>query len=263
MTSEPSPFWALDSNNNELDPQLKAAQQQAEREHLARCDAGECKIDINEDEVHEPIILKNLLSVEQIDEILMKASADKVWPRGMDKEERTNREQAAQEPCEALKSKPHHLSWADGHIVLYMHNNDYWFVQELPRPWCSIRGAMETRPWMNGGIPELDIDFVGSEESLKRVRTIELHHYAAGGNLITPGHRDCGSELTISVLLSDPVVEYTGGDFVTYHEGVPIAHTMEKGDAILFPSEDLHNIASVTSGVRMSLVVELYPSKRY
>ena len=48
----------------------------------------------------------------------------------------------------------------------------------------------------------------------------------------TKGHRDCGSELTLSVLLSGPGTEHTGGDFVTYHQGVPVVHSLQKGDAV-------------------------------
>eukprot|EP00957_Ditylum_brightwellii_P067900 5154979-Ditylum_brightwellii.AAC.1 len=59
---------------------------------------------------------------------------------------------------------------------------------------------MESRPWMNGAVPVL----VGSDNSMEHVRCIELHHYSTGGGLLTPGHRDTGSALTISVLLSDP-----------------------------------------------------------
>eukprot|EP00547_Thalassionema_nitzschioides_P012659 CAMPEP_0194259134 /NCGR_PEP_ID=MMETSP0158-20130606/42864_1 /TAXON_ID=33649 /ORGANISM="Thalassionema nitzschioides, Strain L26-B" /LENGTH=72 /DNA_ID=CAMNT_0038998813 /DNA_START=101 /DNA_END=319 /DNA_ORIENTATION=+ len=63
----------------------------------------------------------------------------------------------------------------------------------------------------------------------------------------------------MSILLSDPA-GVTGGDFVTYGEGMPMAHNMRRGDAILFQSEKLHNISTVTKGIRQSLVVELWAS---
>jgi hypothetical protein len=252
MTSSDAPVpWAFDSNHNELDPQLKEAQELALKDHLAS--NNEDAKDANEDEIQEPLILRNLLSAQQIGEILAEASVDGVWPRGVDQADR-----AAEDAGEELRSVPHHFAWAEDHVVLYMHNQG-WFVQALPSLWCVIRGAMESRPWMNGGVPVLDERWVGSDQSMKQVRTIELHHYSAGGGLLTPGHRDTGSDLTISVLLSDPV-DVSGGDFVTYREGVPSAHKMGRGDAILFQSEDLHNISTVTGGVRQSLVVELYPS---
>mmetsp|Transcript_16968 Transcript_16968/g.41122 ORF Transcript_16968/g.41122 Transcript_16968/m.41122 type:complete len:154 (-) Transcript_16968:155-616(-) len=149
-----------------------------------------------------------------------------------------------------------------------MHNNNHWFVRTLTKEWGVIRGGMEAREWMNGGIPEIDADFLGSgqeaadDPSMDLVRTVELHHYGPGGGLTTPGHRDTGSELTISVLLSDSQ-QVQGGDFVTYTpSGQPVAHRMDRGDAILFNSMSLHNISTVTAGIRKSLVVELWPTNR-
>ena len=46
------------------------------------------------------------------------------------------------------------------------------------------------------------------------VRSAELHYYAAGGSVADPGHRDQGSLITLSVLLSDPS-EYQGGVLTT------------------------------------------------
>lgn len=255
----PAP-WALDSNQNELDPKLKAAQALALKEHLSSSSSSSSSSSNNEDskkdedEVQEPLILRNLLNADEINEILAHVSAEGVWPRGVDQADRT-----CQDAGEELRSAPHHFAWTEDHVVLYMHNKENWFVEALPSLWCVIRGAMESRPWMNGGVPVLDESWVGSEQSMEQVRCIELHHYSTGGGLLIPGHRDTGSDLTISVLLSDPV-DVSGGDFVTYRDGVPIAHEMKQGDAILFNSEDLHNISTVTGGVRQSLVVELYPT---
>ena len=50
------------------------------------------------------------------------------------------------------------------------------------------------------------------------------HYSRRGGSLLTPGHRDNGSALTLSVLLSDPAAAHCGGAFVTYCEGVPVVH---------------------------------------
>eukprot|EP00980_Cylindrotheca_fusiformis_P003622 scaffold814_cov100-Cylindrotheca_fusiformis.AAC.4 len=289
-TTTTTTYWALDSNQNELDPKLKAAQELAFQEHLEFVSNNghdhEQKDDQN-DQIQEPLILRNLLSGEQIDQILTKASAFGVWPRGgigkhskQQCEEKDNHNNVGIELC----SVPHHYAWTQDHVVLYMHNKEpNWFVDALPSLWCIIRGAMESRPssWMDDGdgadggvFPVLDEAWVGSEQSMKRVRCIELHHYSTGGGLLIPGHRDTGSDLTISILLSDPKDDndendndnnnnnngVSGGDFVTYKDGIPVAHKMNRGDAILFNSEDLHNISTVTSGVRQSLVVELYPS---
>mmetsp|Transcript_8177 Transcript_8177/g.20106 ORF Transcript_8177/g.20106 Transcript_8177/m.20106 type:complete len:271 (-) Transcript_8177:194-1006(-) len=256
--------WAYDCNNNELDPELKAAHRVALQDYT---DATDIKHDADEGEIKDPLLLRNVLSEDQIDEIFAAVSVPGVWPRGVTKDQADHKrvddghkKPAEVDLCDELKSVAHHFAWTNDHVVLYMHNND-WFVEQLPTLWSIIRGAMESRPWMEGGIPVLDEAWIGSEQSTLHVRSIELHHYSAGGGLITPGHRDCGSSLTISVLLSDPA-KVSGGDFVTYREGAPVAHKMGRGDAILFNSEDLHNISTIDGGLRQSLVVELYPSNR-
>lgn len=278
MASPPLPnddeqqqWWASDSSGNkELDPELKEAYKVAKKVHVD--EQNDCKQQQKwfEAETTEPILLRNLLSDEQIDEILACVSLEGAWPRGIkadahEEEEEQKVDEYNKEACEELQSVAHHYAWTENHVALYMHNNDYWFVRQLPEQWSRIRGGMESRPWMNGAIPVLDDAFIGvGTESMTQVRCIELHHYAAGGGLLTPGHRDYNSSLTISVLLSDPA-DVSGGDFVTYNhlDGSPVAHKMSRGDAILFNSHKLHNIATVTGGVRKSLVVELWPSKRY
>mmetsp|Transcript_15171 Transcript_15171/g.44018 ORF Transcript_15171/g.44018 Transcript_15171/m.44018 type:complete len:274 (-) Transcript_15171:146-967(-) len=248
-------FWAYDSNNNELDTGLKAAHRLALRQKAP-----------SEAELTEPIVIRNLLSQEHIEEILAKASEDGVWPRGVGEYRKQQEQKPKSSPdlSEDLKLVAHHYAWSDEHVVLYMHNLDHWFVRTLPIPWSLIRGGMESRHDREG-VPVLADGWIASEHALMDVRSIELHHYSTGGGLLTPGHIDKGSELTMSVLLSDPA-EVSGGDFVTYNskEGrLPIAHKMKQGDAILFNSEKLHNISTIESGVRQSLVVELWPSKQY
>lgn len=276
--SAPIPWcWAYDSHNKELDPKLKAAHRFALQEVCP-----------STAERTEPIVLRNLLDDEQIEALLANAARDGVWPRGVagrKEKPETVSPVMLPPPChrhrfvecleefepsqkvgihEDLKSVAHHFAWTDEHVALYMQNNDHWFVRTNPVPWSIIRGGMESHPDQEG-VPVLADEWIGSDQSMNDVRTVELHHYATGGSLITPGHRDCGSELTISVLLSDPA-KVSGGDFVTYsssEDRAPIAHQMGRGDAILFCSEKLHNISTVTRGVRQSLVVELWPSKRY
>ena len=80
---------------------------------------------------------------------------------------------------------------------------------------------------------------------------------AVGGGLTTPEHRDNGSKLTMSVLLSH-AHELSGGEFVTYAAGRPVVHELARGDALLFHSERLHNVCPVTRGVRRSLVIEMW-----
>lgn len=87
-------------------------------------------------------------------------------------------------------------------------------------------------------------------------------------------HRDSGSSLTMSVLLSPPD-SFHGGRFLTWDCGgandgrgarlrawtdddAPTEHELCRGDGILFRSEDLHNVAPVTDGLRHALVIELW-----
>ena len=79
------------------------------------------------------------------------------------------------------------------------------------------------------------------------------------------GHNDQGSVLTFSVALSDPVGGVAdGGRFTTTRwraeaqRGVVVVHELRRGDAIVFPSQTVHNVTELKAGVRTSLVVELW-----
>ena len=84
--------------------------------------------------------------------------------------------------------------------------------------------------------------------------------YRCGGALLDPDHRDDGSTLTLSVLLTDPG-ELEGGVFLTWRDGAPVYHELGRGDGVLFDSERVHNVSAVMAGVRHSLVVELWTSE--
>ena len=68
-------------------------------------------------------------------------------------------------------------------------------------------------------------------------------------------HRDLGSSLSLSVLLSD---QYKGGAFTTTENGVVTVHAPRVGDGVLFASETVHNVSTIESGERRALVVELW-----
>ena len=101
------------------------------------------------------------------------------------------------------------------------------------------------------------------------VRVVELHSYTAGDGLTVDGHRDQGSLLTMSVLLSDPR-DFQGGTFATCANGeleedcetdpahLRVLHHVGRGDAVLFHSEKMHNVTPITQGVRHTLVIELW-----
>lgn len=100
------------------------------------------------------------------------------------------------------------------------------------------------------------------------VRCAELHTYTPGGQLMYRDHRDSGSSLTLSVLLTDPE-QHEGGRFLTFDaaanrrtmwtdDDAPVVHAPTRGDAIFLRSEDLHAVTPVKSGGRQSLVIELW-----
>jgi len=144
----------------------------------------------------------------------------------------------------ALRDVAHDYAFSDQHVCLYLHRDEY-LQQAQPGLANKLLGLMTASPLHDGG-----------HSDALHVRCIELHSYAAGGGLLNAGHRDNGSSLTLSVLLSEG---FAGGHFVTYTDGMPVVHGgMRRGDGLLFRSERLHNVCTVTSGVRQSLVVELW-----
>lgn len=142
---------------------------------------------------------------------------------------------------------PHDVCFSGSHVALYLHRGGQ-LRAALPGLHAKLLRAMRAQPgdW-------------GDPSSPLRVRCVELHQYSRGGGLLEAAHRDNGSVLTLSVLLSAPGREHAGGEFVTYAEGAPVLHAAQgRGDALLFHSERLHNVCTVTRGVRRALVVELW-----
>ncbi|KAH8045044.1 hypothetical protein JL720_16840 [Aureococcus anophagefferens] len=135
-----------------------------------------------------------------------------------------------------------------GHAIVYLHAGGY-FQARHARLFAKIE--------RDAGAAPASWTCCDRDEAL-RVRCIEHHTYGAGSGLLMANHRDNDSCLTVSALLSDG---HGGGRFVTYRDGRPQPHDLGAGDAVLFPSEKLHNIETVTSGVRTALVVELWRDK--
>jgi hypothetical protein len=95
------------------------------------------------------------------------------------------------------------------------------------------------------------------------VRSAEFHVYTEGGSVVDPEHRDAGSLLTLSVLLT-PADEFEGGAFLAHAPsadgGTALAPVgqLACGDGVLFASEKRHNVTPVTHGTRRTFVVELW-----
>ena len=101
--------------------------------------------------------------------------------------------------------------------------------------------------------------WTGSEEDEGELslRCIEFHTYQAGGGLLDVNHRDTGSIVSMSILLAD-AAQMVGGRFVTWGADGPQTHELAQGDAIVFDSEMVHNVSTLTEGIRHSLVLELW-----
>ena len=176
--------------------------------------------------------------------------------------------------CPELAGMAYHVGLQDDHVCLFMHTGDRletWApvlhkkliaAMRQPHGFADSEGGAGPAEGQGGeqGTGEGAEQGrwpVDDPDAVLHVRCVEIHSYSAGGHLLTPGHRDCGSALTMSVLLSDPG-HFCGGEFVTYSEGLPVVHEVGQGDAVLFQSESLHNVLTVTKGIRQSLVLELW-----
>lgn len=192
------------------------------------------------DEETEPLILPQLLSVEEV-EMLFNTPGPAYPPRKHPLLRGTTTGPAA----------VHDVAEGEGHCKLFLHRGGH-FQQQWPALCAKLTNAMCCQT----GYPKATHSALSSELSL---RCAEFHTYTAGGGLMVRGHRDRGSVLTMTVLLSDPTA-CEGGAFITWrNDGTePVHHAMGRGDAILFHSEKTHNVATVTSGVRYSLVLELW-----
>jgi len=91
--------------------------------------------------------------------------------------------------CDTL-SRFAHDAFSDEHIALYLHY-DSFLQRECPALFAKLHAAMIEHP------------DVPSDPARLRLRCAELHSYAEGGGLLAPSHRDDGSTLTLSVLLSE------------------------------------------------------------
>lgn len=99
----------------------------------------------------------------------------------------------------------------------------------------------------------------GARAQCVRPRVIEHHLVSPGGALPDPTHFDGGSVITIDFMLSDPGVDFTGGEFCTAEgDGSYSQHSFARGDALLFVSHKPHCVRPVRTGMREVMIVELW-----
>ena len=143
----------------------------------------------------------------------------------------------------------------DSHEVIFVHSDEARAAVKRSGSEPLIARIIST---MRRADPRAQL---GDDGIRLSVRCCELHTYRVGGELMATGHRDAGSSITMSVLLSEPS-QVAGGTFLTWAPGTEgaeaVEHALGRGDAILFRSEDFHNVSPVRAGVRQSLVVELW-----
>ena len=132
------------------------------------------------------------------------------------------------------------VSYGDAHEVRYLHRSAPRSSHLIERLIAAMRAS----------------EICGGSAGALRVRCIELHSYAVGGGLMERGHRDKGSAISLSALLTAPG---GGGAFTTWDaDGAAVEHALRPGDAVVFASEKTHNVSLVTSGTRQTVVIELW-----
>ena len=139
-------------------------------------------------------------------------------------------------------------------------------VLHLREAFAPAQHHMALADWVNciselKSLRELDVRNIKLMEPALALRCVEFHTYQAGGGLLDVDHRDTGSAVSMSILLSD-AAQMDGGRFVTWGASGPTAHALARGDAVLFDSEKRHNVTTVRRGVRHSLVLELWCGPR-
>lgn len=65
------------------------------------------------------------------------------------------------------------------------------------------------------------------------------------------------SDLSCTIFLNDPT-EYDGGELVVQFGAQELAYKLNAGDAILYPSTTIHQVAPVTRGVRLAAITWLH-----
>lgn len=158
---------------------------------------------------------------------------------------RSNDADVTAEVCQALADEYYHIVYSAQHVACYLHR-DGLFASRCPALHAKlIATAAAAHPGLSS--PRVSL----------HVRCLELHAYAVGGALLDAGHKDNGSKRTLVVQLSESS-SFNGGQFVTWHEGDAEVHMLGAGDGLLINSEKMHNVSPVASGIRRSLVMELW-----
>lgn len=232
----------------------------------------------------EPVLLRNFLSDEEVAQLFEVANSMPLLDGAAG---------SAGGGATAASSTKHDVTYSASHVALNLHR-DHHFERCCPELSSKISKGMQDFAIAENAL-RAGAFYVRPEDKFN-VRCVELHTYTEGGGVLMDKHRDYGSVLTLSILLTEPAGEqeqaegkqvaangetanaagkmdaaieeawpgcmqrggFEGGELITWRDSAAVVHRMRRGDALLFHSEKVHNVALVTSGRRNSLVVELW-----
>ena len=186
-------------------------------------------------ELPAPVVVRNFLSDEEI---------RKIFAFG--------REMQVDEHGGAL------VNYGEGaHFALFLHHGGFMF-DDCWRSFATAEPELLEKMISKARHHAAEASICPLSTELN-IRCIELHQYTCGGGLEDKNHTDLGSSITLSVQLSPPG---EGGRFSTTNRaGTTTVHELNAGDAIVLHSEMVHNVSTLTSGERNSLVIELWTGR--
>ena len=151
------------------------------------------------------------------------------------------------------------VRYGDSHFALFLHHGGFMF-DDCWRSFATAQPELLAKVLSQARHHAAEAGICALSTEL-RVRCIELHSYTRGGGLEDKNHHDRGSSITVSVQLTPPPADGGGRFSTTTRAGHTTAHELSAGDAIVLHSEMVHNVSTLTSGERNSLVIELWTGR--
>lgn len=106
----------------------------------------------------------------------------------------------------------------------------------------------------NFGFDLIGYDYIQYAEYTENCH--QNYHMDMNFSLDTTYLSDTLRKLSVVLLLSEPGVDFTGGEFLLNlsHEGRPQTVHLRKGSVVMFPSYIIHKVSPVITGLRKTLV---------
>lgn len=215
-----------------------------------RCDPRQ-KLTPAEADVSEHVVLRGLLSHDEIQRLIARGQAT-LQAQAANAPETLDLFDVADAASTMAEDYFHNSHDNAEHRVAHLHRAGALQREEsrlLERVLSHVRRADAARWRLLLGRPTC-------------LRSAEYHEYMEGGSVADPEHRDQGSLLTLTVLLSDRSECTAGGELqmatAADRADPQFMHVaIERGDGCLFVSERRHNVTPVVGG-RRSFVIELW-----